>query len=1066
MICNKTIRDGTNQLERISEFLKEGFVQIDERSEEDLIRFIHDFAEKLAYYNLSNDPAGNWQTVLGELSYLQDIQAPKEQNKVPHVGLLIVLTKLYRYAQNEINTITERHLNYYYKEVLKIQPKKAIPDEVQLVLNLAKNNTFDNFLLKGNTDFDAGMDFEKKHLIYKTDKESIISRAEVRQIKTLFLDKEEGLTRIVMAPIADSLDGVGEPLDEDAPFWASFGESQIGKDLKERTMVDASIGFAISSSVLLLREGDRTIDIDINFFPNEGFSGLSSLRNAFIIYYSGEEAWEQPGFHKVVIPEGNPWQLQLKITIDASQSSFDYFDPEIHGDMYPTRSPMLKVILRPEAHGYDILKLLKVDTVDIAVEAKGMKDHLIQNNSGVLNPESPFLPFGPQPALNNRFYIGNVEIFQKKLENLTITLDWHEIPTPDFADHYDEYNLPLGFGNNSFDVRIDLLLNRSWEHRLKAPVPLFNSIDANIPNIINIAQVDFDLATIGEEYVDEPTNDSIRPIEVKTSRGFIRMELITPKTPFKAFGHKEFTPLYTERAIALATYDSGAPGPPPVPVLPNQPYTPNLKGLSLGYQSSKTINSAFQTEEDALFQIGPFGFRSITTSYHPELVPLITEEGSLILGLDSFSPPETLNLLFDLEDGTSERSLILEPENITWSYLSDNRWIQLSPQEVLADGTKGFIQSGIISLVLPKNASDTNDYLPSGLFWIKTTASVAAEGANKLKNIFSNAINATLRLGQENYDTHLSKPLPVESISTLLNRVKEVKKVTQPLQSNKGYPSESPSFYNARISERLRHKKRSVQFWDYEHMVLEAFSNIFKVKCLSNTDPNSETEAGSLTLIVVSDLRNKDSSNPFEPSTSILILEEVKEFISQFISPFVTVFVEQPLYETMLVDAKIGFILGFDPGFYSNRLNEELKQFLSPWAFAEGIDIEIGGAIYKSSILHFIETREYVDFVVDFKLYHKQGGFFEVGIAEMEIDLDFEVAPSLEIEGIGDMAIGINYIVGKDVVIACATSSRSILVSAINHRITALRPEEYVCPGTSSLGIGFMTVNLDLVVGE
>ena len=191
----------------------------------------------------------------------------------------------------------------------------------------------------------------------------------------------------------------------------------------------------------------------------------------------------------------------------------------------------------------------------------------------------------------------------------------------------------------------------------------------------------------------------------------------------------------------------------------------------------------------------------------------------------------------------------------------------------------------------------------------------------------------------------------------------------------------------------------------------------------------------------------------------------METYILKFISPFVKVYVELPKYETILVDAKIGFHSGFDPGFYSNLLNKELKQFLSPWAFEEGIDIQIGGAIYKSSILQFMESRDYVDFVVDFNLYHQGSGLVDASISDMEIDLDFEIASSIS-PGIGDMVLANNYVVGEDVKVACARSTRSVLVSATNHRITALRPDEYSCSGATSLGIGFMTVNLDLVLDE
>lgn len=1065
MICNnKSIRDGTNQLERQSKFLKEGFVRIDERSQQDLLDFIYKVSNELAFYNLNHQISGSWQSILSELSNLNDLAAPQNKDRTPHIGLLIALTKLYKYAQDELNKITEKHLNYYYKEVLRIQPGAATPDQVQLVLHLAKSNSFDEFLLKVNTAFNAGKDVEGKPLIYKTDKEAIISRSEIRQIKTLFLDKKDNDTRIFMAPVANSSDGLGAPLDKNTPFWPAFGESQIVKSIEERNMVDAAVGFAISSSVLLLREGDRIIDIEINLSPNPDFINSTSLQNSFTVYYSGEEEWVEANFHtsELVEQEEDTWQLKLHIEINTAQPAFSFFDPDIHSETFPTKGPTLKVILKPESLGYDTLKQLKVSSVDIEVEANGMKNHLLQSNSGVLNPQSPFLPFGAQPVLNNSFYIGNAEIFYKRLYDLTISLDWHEIPNAFFSEHYSGYIISEDFGNNSFQVRLDLLLNQSW-NRLKSPVTIFDDSDADSIREINISKQDFDLAITSENYTTEPPLEPISPFTVNTNRGFLKIELISPKKPsFKAFGHKEFPQLYTEQAIALATHD---PAIEPPPKLPNAPYTPTIKELSINYKSRQTIQINTQNEYDALFQIGPFGFRPIDSIFHKELIPFIKEEGALIIGLDGFSPPQTLNLLFDLEEGTAKRSVVLEHENITWNYLAENRWIELSPQEVLVDGTRGFKQSGIISLIIPKNASNTNDYLPQSLFWIKAKISEGAEGANKIKAIFPNAVNAVLEVGVNNYDTHLLKPLQEGQITGLVNRVKEIKSVEQPLKSNKGFPSESALAFNSRVSERLRHKNRATQLWDYERMILEEFPNIFKVKCLAHTGPDSELEAGSITLIVISNLRSRDSSNPFQPGTSRLVLDEVKDFIRDYIPPFVKIYVELPIYESILVDAKIGFHAGFDPGFYSNQLNQELKEFLSPWAFIAGVDIEIGGTIYKSSILQFIESRIYVDYVVDFHIYHIGGRQFEGGISEMEIDLDFEISNTVS-PGIGEMILESSYIVGEDVIAACATSSRSILVSALDHRITALRPDEYLCSGASSLGIGFMTVNLDLVIDE
>jgi len=131
-------------------------------------------------------------------------------------------------------------------------------------------------------------------------------------------------------------------------------------------------------------------------------------------------------------------------------------------------------------------------------------------------------------------------------------------------------------------------------------------------------------------------------------------------------------------------------------------------------------------------------------------------------------------------------------------------------------------------------------------------------------------------------------------------------------------------------------------------------------------------------------------------------------------------------------------------------LNEELKKFLSPWAFEEGEDIIFGGKVYKSSILAFIEKRPYVEYVTDLKLYHLNKG---AAIGEMCIEVDLIVRSN----EIGDEVSYLGY--------AEASTARSILVSAPEHLITILKPGEYVCSsGTLATGIGAMVIQDDFIV--
>ena len=58
-------RDGTSQAGRPLDALDPGYVQIDERSAEDLLGFVRQYATQLQYFDLTNQPAGNWTGFLG-----------------------------------------------------------------------------------------------------------------------------------------------------------------------------------------------------------------------------------------------------------------------------------------------------------------------------------------------------------------------------------------------------------------------------------------------------------------------------------------------------------------------------------------------------------------------------------------------------------------------------------------------------------------------------------------------------------------------------------------------------------------------------------------------------------------------------------------------------------------------------------------------------------------------------------------------------------------------------------------------------------------------------------------
>jgi hypothetical protein len=232
---------------------------------------------------------------------------------------------------------------------------------------------------------------------------------------------------------------------------------------------------------------------------------------------------------------------------------------------------------------------------------------------------------------------------------------------------------------------------------------------------------------------------------------------------------------------------------------------------------------------------------------------------------------------------------------------------------------------------------------------------------------------------QENDPSFASKVLPAGTISKLNIPVSAVKNISQPFDSFGGRGAEIPAAFYTRISERLRHKDRAVTLWDYEQLLLEAFPEIYRAKCLNHTqyEPNDsgtgvyrELAPGHVTMVTIPNKQFHNLRNPLRPFTSLGMLQDIAAFIEKRVSCFVKLHVRNPQFEEVRVNMKVRFYDGFDETFYTNLLQESIMRFLSPWAFPEGGNPSFGGKIYKSVLIDFVEEQTYVDYVTDVQLFH------------------------------------------------------------------------------------------------
>lgn len=774
--------------------------------------------------------------------------------------------------------------------------------------------------------------------------------------------------------------------------------------------------------------------------------------------------------------------------------SFNYYP-----DGPKSEWPICKISLLPveENSYYSFLKNIRIKKANIQVQVNGLTNLSLENDQGILNSAKSFQPFGSIPAIGNSIYLGTRELAHKSITSFSIDLLWSKAPVANLSEHYFPYDEDASL---AYSRETDLAQKKN------KGIEAFNSKFSNDPDVslnqffntnlairfnkkwLDLTPTDsnslFGESALGLDSQGKPNYHTIKVSseELKfyshsldltaysssvneSLLGYIALTLNGPLSTINAFGHQD----YNRAAINAFIHNANPANNNNQRPIISAPYTPELKEIKLNYSSTTSLSLDQPLFGEQFFYIEPFGYYPYPKGGTPTLFPAIDHEGNLFIGLTGIQPPQQVSLLFQLLDGSADSAVMLDSTQISWAYLSNNQWINIPREHILQDTTQGFQTSGIVEIVIGKDANNHNSRFLDDLFWLRVSTAENPQGANLALSIHSQATTATRVLpknsDQNENSNELEFVLPPNQIKNFAKRNAVITQIYQPYASFGGRLLEKDENFLARASERLRHKNRAITYWDFERMVLEAFPFIFKVKCLSNTGRIEDIDPGKVAIIVISNLRRKNAVNPFQPKSSSITLSNVKSYLSKFVSPFVELSVENPIYEPILLDFKVSFKPGFDPGFYSQELNRDIKKHLSPWAFTEGEDIVVGGRISASSILKFIEERNYVDYVTNFELYHLYDGKNpRPGIGEVCIGADFIVRKSTNL-GIADIAIDDTFVVGEPEIEAIASTSRSVLVSAYDHRVRVL--ETGVCKTRiSALGIGFMRVGADFIVGS
>lgn len=1058
---NPLIRDGVSQQQRLLKTLLPSYVNVDERSMKDLVRFVHELGEEIQYYEYDDATAtvikDTWDIFFKITDeeweqfdldgYLAKLKIQKETQV--HLALFFGFLYIFRIAQDDINTITKRHLDFYYREVLQLEENPAVPDQAAVIFHLAKN--VNSYLVKEGTQLKGGKDDTGVERIYEVVDDIVVNKAKVTALKAVFAnihnrlkDDVPGLQndhRLYASPVANSSDGEGGKIENEEMSWKTFGQPDFTESAGVFTAdrEQPETGFAFASPILFMAEGNREITLELTFPANTGLGG-SLQHDHFVVRLSGEKEWLVAEALTTSDTQSNGNKIVLKRTLNEGQPAVIAYNEEVLLQPFKTQWPVIQVLLNTEkTHDpfvYKHLKDLKPQSVDITVHVTGVKDLILQNDHAVLDPSKPFVPFGNRPYVGSKFYIGSWEIFQKKLSSLKIRFQWNDLPTGTFGNYYTNYDtipdgatdpVPSSIRKNSdFKVNIKGLDNKSWKDLITSNTALFTdeygsaiSDGSNLPTAGYYSQIasieSSKLAAISRNEDLEKFDE----YDVNTQKGFIRLTLQGVD-----FGHSVFPNAYAKQAIELAKED-----PDDWAQLPNTPYTPSLQELSLEYQSTVTYQfdnpTASDTNTEQFFYQEPFGVKEVIKKTPSTfLLPQFSDEGNLYIGISDLVPPQTLSLLFQVAEGSANPQRDIQ--DVNWAVLSDNEWVPFDEKSVLSDSTNGLLTSGIIQLAVPEEATKNNTLLPAGYFWLRASVTEQSDAISKLIDIRAQAV--MVQFADNNNDPdHLRVALPAKSIGKLVKSNSAIDKVEQPYATFGGKVKEESRDYYTRVSERLRHKHRAITIWDYEHMILQQFPSVYKVKCINHTrfegtlENYSEMAPGHVTLVVVSNVQNKNAVDPLRPMTSLATLDSIHSYIDGLNPMSAVIHVKNPIYEEVRVSFKVKFFSS-DIGYYQNKLQQELREFLAPWSSDCPADITFGGKIHKSVILNFVEERSYVDFISCFKMFHI-------------VPLDPANDPN------------------KDIDEAVATTAVSILGSADEHEILQIdmTKEDCDCPDNEVL---------------
>lgn len=627
--------------------------------------------------------------------------------------------------------------------------------------------------------------------------------------------------------------------------------------------------------------------------------------------------------------------------------------PIAAGEGMPAPTLILRNADNPRICPVSFFEMYTLDSTDIEVAVSGMRRLYAWSDDGPLATDQSFLPFGARPQDDATFIVASPEMAQKPVTDIAIELSWAQMPDPlgGFAAHYESYagtpEIPQPM------LSFTYLSGDGWKPVSDAPLPLFDT-----------------LPVTGELTAERAFGGRIKGHSVRATgqvtpqmfdarqslpAGAVRLRLSGTAGGFNADQYPlALVEAMRPRLLSLRERK-----------IPPAPFVPKIDSFALSYTARATLEVKAPDAAnpgERIVQINPFGRVEVFPNRMLREIGIFPQRlgfGHLFLHLIGDQATGPVPLLFNMAESGHLR-LVPRPNPVKWFYLAVHGWTELPDTAISSDTTAGLMRSGLVMVDLPEDAAEHSPEMPAGGVWLTAVATEPDLGTfPALAGLKTNGVWAQCTDGSY----HDCSSDRVWTFNPAQPGVAGITEIPTPADVR---PPELRDAFVARVAERLRHRKRAVTPWDVERLVLDAFPEVWMAKCLPGLHRNDPAPApGQAMLVVVRQPPVEPSAQMFDVST----LQRIRDYVDIHAPGFARIEVANPTYDRLFVRAKLAFDPYRDDGAMAQRLQRDLRRYLSVWTAPRTLG-RFGWQVNLKMLTAHIKDLEYVRGVTDFSLLH------------------------------------------------------------------------------------------------